>query len=520
MASNRASRALPMSRASWVRGWVAVASTLGLLLGAVGQGLRVPSSRALAPLPHAAALDYSRGPRGLVPLRRAYVCQQLHCPAPGQGRLGGPVAGPAGSRAGGGGLSARTPPGANDDFEQAVTVDEIPFRDRTSTASATAQHREPEECGDVDHTIWYRFTPPARTVLAARAVSDDFAPKVCAYVGTRLPHLRRVQGEERGGSVVAVTGAAQGDRTFLFVGDARRTYHIQVGTDRTALVTTAVASGGGRLAFFLTALPTAANDDWAGAIDVRSIPFRQEVETLGASAETGEPRPCSGSTRTVWFRHVAQTTGFLAARATNARLAVYTGTALKTLEVLKDEDGNARCAPGSLLSFRATRGMTYFFQVSGEQGRTVFAVQRPRWIAAETIDEGSKAALIRGLPFLAQTDIRQATRRPRAANCVFPSAVDRTVWFQFAPERDASLAAEVLADFGLVLVISEEVPSPPGSAVFVGVGCVSGTGGRVTFDAVAGRTYRFSIGSDAQNEPYYDAVGHEWGHLLFALEAR
>lgn len=76
------------------------------------------------------------------------------------------------------GVSARLRP-ANDDFDDAVVITELPFTDRVNTSAARTSHDDPlndESCGFgsvCGHTVWYQFTPTQDMRVNASTSGSD-----------------------------------------------------------------------------------------------------------------------------------------------------------------------------------------------------------------------------------------------------------------------------------------------------------------------------------------------------------
>ena len=113
------------------------------------------------------------------------------------------------------------------------------------------------------------------------------------------------------------------------------------------------------------------NDPFASAVVIPGVPYVNSQFTTGFTVEAGEPQPCAGIGSTAWYSFTPTSTGLLTADTLGSNydtaLAVYTGATLGTLvNVGCDDDG----LPGFLsqLSFNATAGVTYHFQVGGFAG--------------------------------------------------------------------------------------------------------------------------------------------------------
>src|SRR5262249_37346760 len=106
-----------------------------------------------------------------------------------------------------------------------------------------------------------------------------------------------------------------------------------------------------------------ANDDFASATQIMTLPFTDTVDVSTATVETGEPSAPScalGMTKTVWYTFTPAVSGSVLVRANGAFSAsvdAYRGTALASLTSLGcGEFGNG-------LAVAVTAGTTYYFQV-------------------------------------------------------------------------------------------------------------------------------------------------------------
>jgi PKD domain len=114
----------------------------------------------------------------------------------------------------------RIPPPANDDFADAVVVDELPFIDevRDLTAATVEAGEPPSSCvfPPMARTMWFAFTPDESMSLTASIASGSFASGIVAYTGDSLGSLTEV-------GCVFVAGQ------LVMNVDAGTTYWFQVG---------------------------------------------------------------------------------------------------------------------------------------------------------------------------------------------------------------------------------------------------------------------------------------------------
>ena len=134
---------------------------------------------------------------------------------------------------------------------------------------------------------------------------------------------------------------------------------------------------------FPTPTPTPvplANDFFADASVVSSLPFSDSGSTLDATTESGEPQPCWGIGSTVWYRFTPASDVAVQAQTAGSDfdtvLAVYTGASLATLSLVGcDDDGGPDLT--SVLTFQAQAGVTYYIQAGGypgEKGSLVLSI--------------------------------------------------------------------------------------------------------------------------------------------------
>ena len=119
--------------------------------------------------------------------------------------------------------------------------------------------------------------------------------------------------------------------------------------------------------------PPKLNDPFADAVVILGVPYTNSQSTTGFTVEGGEPAPCASIGSTAWYSFTPTSTGLHTAdtlgSSYDTALAVYTGATLGTLvNVDCDDDGG----PGLLsqLSFNATAGVLYHFQVGGFSGNS------------------------------------------------------------------------------------------------------------------------------------------------------
>jgi PKD domain len=141
--------------------------------------------------------------------------------------------------------------------------------------------------------------------------------------------------------------------------DAGATYFFQAGT---------VSPGPAHLQLNLQPVPPPANDDFAAATQIGSIPFVDTVDRTAATTETGEPvfTNCGQISHTVWYSFSPTTSGSYFATGNapgvNSMMTLYSGSSVDSLTPLG-------CGQFDRLLFHADAGKTYFIQVGSFDGQ-------------------------------------------------------------------------------------------------------------------------------------------------------
>lgn len=289
-------------------------------------------------------------------------------------------------------LQALPQPPPNDAFAAATVVNTLPFADGDlPTGDATTEAGEPlqapEHCTPVGKTVWYRYTPPADTRLAATTddgpiPGTDFDTVVAVYRGTSLGGLTRVGCND---DIAHVNGNLRS--RVEWEATAGQTYYVQVGGFRqTGEATGETASGELDLSLSAVTFPPPANDALGSAQPISTLSFFSNgVNTRGASSELDEPTPsCAPIGKTVWYRWSPTQSEQVAASTLgsnyNTVLAVYSGTSLSALAEVGCGDDIGPGDSRSRVQFDTLAGETYYFQAGGKGGAggtLTFGVTRP-----------------------------------------------------------------------------------------------------------------------------------------------
>jgi hypothetical protein len=376
--------------------------------------------------------------------------------------------------------SALAAPPANDNFANAITFPAAPGTVVGTNAEATRQTGEPS---NGERTVWWKWTAPD----SGRYRFDD-----CESV----PTFDSVLGVYTGASVSALTEVARnsfdggcaggnGQEVVVFDAVAGTTYRFSVGGQ---------SSSNMHLALRRTPL----NDNYAAAYAFDPVPGTVVADNTEATRQTGEP---SNGDRTLWWTWTAPDSGRYrlddceSVPTFDSVLGVYTGASVSALTEVARNSFDGGCASGNgqeVVVFDAVAGTTYHFSVGGQVSSNV----RLAFRRTPLNDSFGAAATFAPVPGTVVADNSEATRETGE-----PANGDRTLWWTWTapdsgryrlddcesvPTFDSALAVYTGASVGALTEVTRNS--------FDG-GCASGNGQElVVFDAVAGTTYRFSVG--------------------------
>jgi PKD repeat protein len=248
---------------------------------------------------------------------------------------------------------------SNDDFIHATAITSLPFSTAQDTSQATFDPRDPSGCGN-NGSVWFAFTPPANMTIQADTWNSDYNTVLSAWTGTRDALNLVACNDDWVAPFSRVTFQATGGTTYYFMvanccGDG--------------------GNGGGNLQLSVRQILPPANDNFANATRISSLPFENAIDHTAATTEPSEPSPsCVGLQNTAWYVFTPTTTESIRATVDvfGAGLGVYTGTSLADLA----EVGCGQNLEG-VVTFRAQANTTYYFQVGAyccEVGRVNFAL--------------------------------------------------------------------------------------------------------------------------------------------------
>jgi hypothetical protein len=238
-----------------------------------------------------------------------------------------------------------------------------------------------------------------------------------------------------------------------------------------------------------TAFAQPANDNFADATIVSSLPFSTSVDLSGATTEPDEPLLC-GAQQTVWYSFTPTSDAVVRAEATGSN---FSDTNLSIYRADGPGLGNLTwlgCGSfGSPVVFDAQVGTTYYIQ-----GGSFFGQGGTLGVHLEVVppppnDDFANAISYTG-PFSDTQDITGATTQAGEPPSSCLGGLTNTIWYSFTPTTSGPISADTEASF----VGDVAVYTGTSLGTLTELGC-SRDGGFFNFHADAGTTYYFQAGS-------------------------
>ena len=238
-------------------------------------------------------------------------------------------------------------PPSNDDFANATAVGPLPFSESVDLSEATLENGEPGgNCWPLGGSAWYKLEPAQTTRLQITS-SAGFNKVVNVY---------RQTGSGLGGLSFVACGY-EGNATPELQGGG--TYYVQIAR--------ASWTGGGTLDLSLAVVPPPANDDFANAAAVGSVPYSDTQSSLAGTREPGEPAAsCGPAGNSHWYAFTASSSGSFTVRTSSGTwpvVGLYRGPSLSSLTELDCRSGN-----GAAVTFGTTAGQVTYVQIVDANG--------------------------------------------------------------------------------------------------------------------------------------------------------
>lgn len=313
----------------------------------------------------------------------------------------------------------------NDAFANAtvVTVAQLPYTNNLNAAGSSAEATEPAGACDADfQTVWYRITPGSTTYLRADTIGSAQDSIITIFQGNALASLAEV-----GCNDDATTDSVDARITFKATGGL--TYYVRVSLAQTGLVV------------HLRKVTPPAQDAFASAKAVTSLPFVHSTSTSKATMQAGEPDPealdCAGRGPTIWYRYKPGTTKTVRVDVTTAVfdpwIAVFRGTTLGGLTLVDCNDDTVDTLPN--VAFRAVAGTTYYVQIGGYANENGALTVRLRKVKSPLLNDnfaGAQAVIADGATHEIP-DTGKATTQTGESQATCADRSSASVWYSFTP---------------------------------------------------------------------------------------
>ncbi len=250
----------------------------------------------------------------------------------------------------------------NDNYKAATRIASLPYNTNADIINATSAPNELRfnNCASARATRWYKYTPSVDMVIWANTfVPVDFDSTLQVFTGAKPANASFVicnDDQWVQGSNTVASGVT-------FKANAGTTYRFQVAGY-------SGESGATReLPFHVKRVTPEANDEFANAFSVEPN-YHDNVNLRYTTRQAGEPTPTcvDEASNTAWYKHTATSTNALQASADatgdfDGYVAVY--------EVLGPGFGGLNLIGcNTFVDFIPVNGMTYAFQVTGDDART------------------------------------------------------------------------------------------------------------------------------------------------------
>jgi hypothetical protein len=262
---------------------------------------------------------------------------------------------------------AATP--ANDNFAAAQAISGASAATMGTTVEATLEAGEPPHYTSGNGSVWYSWTAPVNSNVRLDTCASSGPTKIQLYRGSSLDSLEEVQPSN------------SLDCEGVNAADVQR-FHVTAGV--TYRISVIEYAGDASFTLALSAPPAPANDDFADAQTIGSLPANIAATTTDATVEPGEEgyRESSNDGQSVWYRWTAPAS--IKVWIDNCgeygtKMRLYTGATLDSLAPVDEEVAatpeaqyGAGCSTlynppgeifGGVMALKASAGTTYYIQM-------------------------------------------------------------------------------------------------------------------------------------------------------------
>jgi PKD domain-containing protein len=247
-------------------------------------------------------------------------------------------------------------------------------------------------------------------------------------------------------------------------------------------------------ALFLFAGPRAAfssppaNDNFADAGVISTLPFTDSGDLNGTTTEAGESTPCIFQPQTVWYTFTPSSTTVITADL-NGSSGGMVLTAYQSNGGGIGGLGYMSCIFGGSLTFTANAGTTYYFQIGSYYYGSVRAQFNVREIPPPPNDDFANATPIGAVPFANSVDITATTTEPSEPATPAGFQIAGSAWYVFTATETKSLTASASG-----CCTTTTLAAYTGDSLTGLTEVKSTIAGMLTFSAIAGTTYHIQLG--------------------------
>jgi hypothetical protein len=333
---------------------------------------------------------------------------------------------------------------SNDDWAGRRTVSALPYSDTQAIDGATDEPTEPTTACYRDsaapfQTAWYTFRPTRTMYVRADTFGSTYETEMAVFTGSALESLTPV------GCTTDTSEEGQDQSSLAWRALKNVAYSIQVDSTSSPVV--------GTLRFRLLVVSRPSNDDFAGARVVARLPYHATLSNRNATYASNEPASaCAISVgATVWYRYTAPKTQTVQVQTLSSNfdtvLSVFRGTSAASLVpvICSDDTSGGYDRVQSLVTFKATKGQSYYVQAGGwaaASGQLDLAIRS----VVPPVNDRFAAATAFTLGDQWNPTTRRATKEAGEPGPTCANAIGATVWYTFTLGATGTIQVDVSAD--------------------------------------------------------------------------
>jgi PKD repeat protein len=237
-----------------------------------------------------------------------------------------------------------------------------------------------------------------------------------------------------------------------------------------------------------------ANDNFASATVISTLPFSDSGDLSGTTTEPGEPQFCNFMQQTVWYSYTAASATALKLDLNGSDFGVVLNAYRQLGSGFSGLSFQGCLGFGGSMELFANPGQTIYLQAGSVGTGSAHLQLHVQSIPPPPNDNFVNATTVAALPFNDNPDMTAATVEPGEptvpAGAFTP--IVASAWYKFTPAVSESLSASANSCCATP-ILAAYTGSTVSSLTQVGNG-VSGFGQMLTFRAAAGTTYYFQLG--------------------------